>query len=714
MSKQANTTNRKALNLIFSLIIGLMLLFSFLTFHNINNYLHSNKWAFHTYEVIDTSNNLLVDMLEAQALVRAYYITNDRSYLVNMDFFIKDLNTQFSQLKNLTRDNQTQYTNIKKLEPLLTARKANLDTVVNLKNNQKGTNNTHYIAKGQFLSEEIKRLIDTIQEVESQLLKNRSFTADFSLRSIVYTILVGNFISLLTLLFIMFLFNRQLFKSVMAEKETKLSQTLLNGIINGSNDPIVALDKNHRFIAYNAAYEIEFKKLFNKQIRLGSAPYDYLQDDEQCAKLKQFWNRALQGESFTVVERMGQANSQLTTYEFNFSSILDDNHQLIGAAQVIRNIEKTVEAHHTLMESKKKAEDTLIELRQRNVQINEINELVGLLQLTSTMDEVILLIKRYVKRLLPNTGGKLYVLNSSRNYLQKSLSWNNPGLGEDTIFPEACWGLKQGKPYHYLKKEDMLPCPHLKSAEPETDYFCIPLLAHNDVLGLLYIEYDAQKMENTGVSANQQALITNIANQISLALANFKLKESLRVRAIRDPLTGLYNRGYLAETLFRELQRAERQNVNILIVMLDIDHFKFFNDEHGHPSGDHVLKELGFLLQEQIRASDLACRYGGEEFLLMFYNLPEEEGRRKIERIKTSISELNLSFSNHTLGPITASFGASIFPKDGKKAEELIEKADKALYVSKKTGRNKISFYQSGMEVMEVKENFSLRSVPTK
>lgn len=167
------------------------------------------------------------------------------------------------------------------------------------------------------------------------------------------------------------------------------------------------------------------------------------------------------------------------------------------------------------------------------------------------------------------------------------------------------------------------------------------------------------------------------------------LQAQLREAAIRDPLTGLYNRRYLDETMKRELARAAREGHPISIFMGDIDHFKQLNDSYGHQVGDEVLKALGEVLREHARSSDIPCRYGGEEFVVILPDMPLEAARERAELLRRDFADLRFAFGDTQLGS-TVSIGISVYPDHGTTADELIGAADQALYDAKQTGRNRV------------------------
>ncbi|MEW6403951.1 MAG: sensor domain-containing diguanylate cyclase [Chloroflexota bacterium] len=171
------------------------------------------------------------------------------------------------------------------------------------------------------------------------------------------------------------------------------------------------------------------------------------------------------------------------------------------------------------------------------------------------------------------------------------------------------------------------------------------------------------------------------------------LQEQLREQAIRDPLTGLYNRRFLEETLDREIAHARRDEQSLCIAMLDVDNFKGFNDRYGHKAGDMVLKSLGEILQANTRKTDVSCRYGGEEFLVVMPNASIEGARRRAHHWRKAFQLLQNSFNGQEL-QATISIGVAAFPTHGQDGEEVMNAADRALYESKRRGKNRVTVYQ--------------------
>jgi diguanylate cyclase (GGDEF)-like protein/PAS domain S-box-containing protein len=173
-----------------------------------------------------------------------------------------------------------------------------------------------------------------------------------------------------------------------------------------------------------------------------------------------------------------------------------------------------------------------------------------------------------------------------------------------------------------------------------------------------------------------------------------RLQEQLREQAVRDPLTGLYNRRYLDATLDREISRAARDGHTLCLAILDIDHFKKINDNYGHQAGDEVLKSLGALLKASARGGDIACRWGGEEFMLVLPRMPAETAKQRTEQWRSAFSNIAFSLGEGQTH-ITLSVGIAVFPDHGRDAAKLIECADIALYQAKSEGRNRVVAFQN-------------------
>ncbi len=211
------------------------------------------------------------------------------------------------------------------------------------------------------------------------------------------------------------------------------------------------------------------------------------------------------------------------------------------------------------------------------------------------------------------------------------------------------------------------------------------MIARGEIMGLFQLFASGEDAQDRLAAVT--GLGTALADGMSLALANMALREKLRNQALRDPLTGLYNRRYMEDTLARFVRLAEREARAVSVIMCDLDHFKRLNDEHGHAFGDSVLREAAVTLLGALRETDVVCRYGGEELVVI---LPDCDIERAVD--KAEVLRLRIEGLSQTHGAtITASFGVASVPQTSGSVADLLASADAALYKAKQSGRNQVA-----------------------
>lgn len=319
------------------------------------------------------------------------------------------------------------------------------------------------------------------------------------------------------------------------------------------------------------------------------------------------------------------------------------------------------------------------------------NELTGLatlgdmLQSSHSFDEAYAMISRSLPRLFPDSSGAVGMMKASHNLIETVLSWGDTAVTHEMFSPDECWSLRRGRMHLVSDADHELACAHT-AHQAGRHYLCQPMAAHGRTTGVLVLSRPAE----TGFDDSARELARRVAELVSLSLANLSLQESLRLQSISDPLTGLYNRRYMESALERELARESRRDQSICLLMCDIDHFKRFNDTHGHEAGDLVLVEFARLLKSMLRKEDILCRYGGEEFLVILADTPRVAGLQRADAIRLAVSQLQLHYRNQSLGSITLSLGMSVFPRHGSDPVRLIHTADQALYAAKQAGRDRV------------------------
>jgi diguanylate cyclase (GGDEF)-like protein len=326
------------------------------------------------------------------------------------------------------------------------------------------------------------------------------------------------------------------------------------------------------------------------------------------------------------------------------------------------------------------------QIEQRAAINAQLSHMTSLLHACFELEEASEIIAHFARHLFPDHTGTLYVFRSSRNLLEVTAAW---GESEDQVSmftPHQCWALRQGQMYEVLDPQHSILCQHIKHPTP---YLCLPMMAHGEVLALLHVRPDPSTNRNGTIPGADHILLRSFTEHIALALSNLKLHDMLRQQSLRDSLTGLFNRRYLEETLTVEIERAKRTNGPFSVMMLDLDHFKRFNDTHGHDAGDAALQALGGFLQRQVRGGDIACRYGGEEFTLLLPGASVEMAQQRAEQLCEGVRMLRIDGKGRSLGPLTLSIGIATFPKHGESNEMILQAADVALYQAKTEGRDR-------------------------
>jgi diguanylate cyclase (GGDEF)-like protein len=328
-------------------------------------------------------------------------------------------------------------------------------------------------------------------------------------------------------------------------------------------------------------------------------------------------------------------------------------------------------------------------LKERNLQesivitrtreITLLQTMTTLLHNTEKMDDAAHILSNIIPKLLPSLSGKIFFLNDD-DVMQELTLWGDCLSCELKCRSTSCWHNKFNKA-GLIQSNNV---QHVNKDCSQSDHMiCINLCTSNELVGGL-------QFVSKGVVIDEELRHTALilSGQISGALANIRLKIRLRNQAARDPLTNLYNRRFMLESFEQALNRAERHECKLAVLMIDLDLFKQFNDNFGHEAGDMVLQEVAKQFKENLRLEDIASRYGGEEFCIVCPDTGLREAFALAEKLRCCISKRVLTFKSLELEPVTMSIGIAIFPNHAVTSTELMAQADKALYVAKRKGRN--------------------------
>lgn len=358
--------------------------------------------------------------------------------------------------------------------------------------------------------------------------------------------------------------------------------------------------------------------------------------------------------------------------------LLRDRSELLGSERAARGQAAAALASRESIDRRFRASiDVLDQLRERML-------------LAETESEVVSATTAVLRRLVPTTRGDVLIINWSQDRLVVADAWgaDAPAVGSavDVDRPTRCLGIRRGTTHIEpdVAAHDALHCPAHSSASGAVA--CVPLQAMGETLGVIHLERDAAG----GFEHDDVSQATQVVGQAAVALANRRLIASMETLALTDPLTGLYNSRFFDQSADRELSTAERSGQPVGMIMVDIDHFKRFNDTYGHAAGDAALREFARVVGHVMRPADTLARYGGEEFAIVVRGGDERATHAVAERARAAVEALTLDLGGEQAAWMTASFGCASSEHYGLDRVALMRAADGALYEAKRAGRNRV------------------------
>ncbi len=373
------------------------------------------------------------------------------------------------------------------------------------------------------------------------------------------------------------------------------------------------------------------------------------------------------------------------------------NHRWEEAIGELRHeINQREQAEMAARKTRRSLERHLRAQKRRMHHIGLVREMGEYILSAKSKIEILEISARYLERILPLNSGAIFLQRRDANTLKPVKAWGKLRVKtEPELQIRNCWALRRNKIFEEEPSEAIGLCGHL----PENSHagvLCVPIICRTQQYGVLHFRYGAEHDDEdwlekrTSERKEIRELAAALGESLGLYLNNHGLREKLARESSRDPLTGLLNRRGLEKAVQRELHQHAANDFHLTVIMLDVDHFKRFNDTYGHDAGDLVLTSLADLLSRHVRARDILCRYGGEEFMIVMPNTDIETIGPHLEQIRRRVPELELSFEGTKLEPVTISLGMAAWHNDAEDWDELVRCADTAMYTAKEQGRNRL------------------------
>lgn len=393
---------------------------------------------------------------------------------------------------------------------------------------------------------------------------------------------------------------------------------------------------------------------------------------------------SVQGKDFVVV--ISSPMHQLKQMNFQLMGILIGMVLLSLSFLIGTSYVSNRQITHRVEEEQKKQDERI---RQRTHEIELMHRLANMLAACNNMVEAQQIVSDILPRILGNINGSVSLMRASRNQLITQLDWGDTWPGSSSFAPEECWSLRKGRPHQSNDDFHSLTCGHMHEME-DNQTLCIPLTAHGNTIGIMHLYFGQGHVKIDPIT---EQLAFSVSEHLGLALANLSLQEKLRSQALSDPLTGLFNRRFFEQKLEEHSMNSATSEQPLSLLMLDLDHFKRFNDNFGHDAGDFVLKEISALLKQSVSEDEIACRLGGEELAVLLPHYSMEQATEFAQGLCDAVRSMHLEHKGLSLGQLGVSIGVATYPKPASDTESLVKMADNALYMAKDMGRSRVINY---------------------
>ncbi|WP_442942018.1 diguanylate cyclase [Nostoc sp.] len=444
-------------------------------------------------------------------------------------------------------------------------------------------------------------------------------------------------------------------------------------------------DEQSRVLYYNQ--EIQSRFSVNSQEWLGKTDSEFLPDPEEGRQVMENDRVVLKTlRPLKLIEEVKVSSNNQPCYWLSFKFPFSDyatGAYRIGGISI--DITESIEAQRSLTDLNRQLEEKTLELEAKKRELIYLSDMAEMLYSCESEDEVYQVVALTCFKLFPNMSGSISIIANSKNYVQMNSFWGGESRSKEIFSLSDCWALRRGKLNLLSPRNSGLMCSHLIQPVSGT-HLCVPLFAQGEVVGSLHLN----ALEEISPEDRQTSEI--IARTLGIALNNLSIKQRLTHENLRDGMTQLFNQSYMESITEQRLAEAERSGQPLSIIFLDIDNFKSYNSRYGHVTANIVLQGLAKLLLKSIRSFDIACRWGGEEFVIVMPNMTLETLRKRVEQLRVDIEQMQLKDGDRLLESITASFGIAV-SEPGITVKDFLNRANQAMLEAKRTGKNRVREY---------------------
>jgi diguanylate cyclase (GGDEF)-like protein/PAS domain S-box-containing protein len=466
----------------------------------------------------------------------------------------------------------------------------------------------------------------------------------------------------------------------LAEEEKRNSETRYRELFENAYDIVYTLDLTGNIKSINKAAE---RILGYSRAEVLQTKFNQLVAPEHKEIVRRMIDRQIADETPVTqeLEAIAKDGSRMALEVSN--RLIYREGKPSGIQGIARNITERKKAEEDLQQANKKLESWVQQLEQRTREMTLLSEMGDILRACLTMEEVYEVIVRVAQDIFPAQGGALFVMGPLRNIVEAVAEWGDISRVESTFTPDECWALRRGRVHWVEDTHDGLLCKHLHTPPPR-GYLCVPMMAQSEAVGILHLAQG----EDTQMPEAKQRLAVAVAERAAMALSNLRLHETLKNQSIRDPLTGLFNRSFMEESLELELRRAFRTQHPICMIMISLDNFQMINDNYGQDVSDSILCRTAMLIQANIRKGDIACRFSGYTYVILLPQSGYETGQARAQSLCHLAQTLEAKHAGELVHYISASAGLAVFPGHGQTVDSLLCSAEAALARARGAGGN--------------------------